>query len=76
MSKIKWNKEDMFQKIICVYKNLHGYRTYSDTPHMALEILVKNVITQFGVPILQCVDLVIEILFEAVSACAEHVSSQ
>lgn len=50
ISKIKWNKEDMYQDIVRTYKNIHGYRTHSGAPKMAFERIIKKGILELKEP--------------------------
>lgn len=74
ISEITCNEDELRVAINYGVRNLYGVRSYTFTPHMMFETIVKDEITRLEKPIRICVEAVLELLSVAIRTCILRVS--
>lgn len=75
LSKIKYDKKELRQRIATAINNLYGKDVISFTPFKAIETIVREQVSNLKEPIIKCIDLVVEELSKIVEFCTQRVSS-
>lgn len=74
LSKISCDEQELREKIDRAIRNTNGVRPCLNTPQTAFESIVQQEISRLNKPIRECVDLVVNLLLDAVRACTQSVS--